>query len=94
MGWQRRLSPLTESTFGRSYLRTVGGDLGEKIHRLGVASALLDQARHGIAALAPALVAGDLQRIELAQQVVEDDRTVAGQRASGRVDIEGASAVS
>ena len=60
MGWQRRLSPLTESTFGRSYLRTVGGDLGEKIHRLGVASALLDQARHGIAALAPALVAGDL----------------------------------
>ena len=41
-------------------------------------ASLLDQARHGTATLAPALVAGDLQRIELADQVAEDDCAVAG----------------
>src|ERR1019366_1783053 len=57
-------------------LRTVGGDLGEQIYHLGIASALLDQARHRIATFAPALVAGDLQRIELADQFANDDRAV------------------
>ena len=36
---------------------------------LAIGSALLDQARHGIATLTPALVAGDLQHVELADQV-------------------------
>jgi hypothetical protein len=55
-------------------LRTIGGDLIALIDHLGIASALLDQACHRIATFAPALVAGDMQHIELADQVVEDDR--------------------
>jgi hypothetical protein len=58
--------------------RTVVGDFCEQIYDLGIASALLDQSRHGIATCAPALVAGDMQHIELADQVAEDDRAVAG----------------
>ena len=47
---------------------------------LSVASALFDQPRHRIATLAAALVAGDLKRVELADQVAEDERAVAGYR--------------
>jgi hypothetical protein len=61
-------------------LRTVGGDLCEEIDYLGIASALLDQAHHRIATLAPALVAGDLKRVELTDQVAEEDHAVAGHR--------------
>lgn len=61
-------------------LRTVGSDLGEEIHHLAVRAALLDQARHGVATLAPALVAGNLQHAELADQGAEDDRAAAGNR--------------
>ena len=43
-------------------------------------SALLDQAHHRIATLAPALVAGDLKRVELTDQVAEEDHAVAGHR--------------
>jgi hypothetical protein len=44
-----------------------------------------DERGQRIAAFAPALVAGDLQRIELADQIAEDDRAVAGRGVSKAV---------
>jgi hypothetical protein len=49
---------------------------------LCIASALLDQSHHRIATFAPALVAINLQHVELGDHVTEDDRAVAGHRVS------------
>jgi hypothetical protein len=66
-------------------LGAVAPQLAEQVDDLAVRAALLDQACYRIASLAPALVAGDLQRIELADQIAEDDRAVAGRGVSKAV---------
>ena len=44
--------------------------------------ALLDQARHGVAAFAAAFRASDLEQVDLADQIAEGDGAVAGQGIS------------
>jgi hypothetical protein len=61
-----------------SLSRAVGGDLGKPIRQLAVAAMPLDQPAYRVTTLAPALVASDQQRIELAYQVREGDGAVTG----------------
>jgi hypothetical protein len=60
----------------------VGRDVGGECEQLGVAAVAADQVGHAVASRASALGALDSQHIDFADQVGEDDRAVAGQRAS------------
>ena len=55
----------------------------EPIGELGIAATLLDEAVQSVTTIAPALVAGDAQHIELTDEVAEDGCTVAGHWPQG-----------
>jgi hypothetical protein len=49
-----------------------------RIDEFGIATTTLNQAVHSITAVASALVAGDPQEIELADQISKDDCAISG----------------
>ena len=53
-------------------------DFIKPIDQLGVATTTLDQAVQSVTAIASALVASHAQQVELADQISEDDRAIAG----------------
>ena len=63
-------------------LGAVAPQLAEQVDDLAVRAALLDQARHGVAAFAAAFRASDLEQVDLADQIAEGDGAVAGQGIS------------
>ena len=62
----------------RDLLWTFGGQLIEPINQLRITSAFLDETVEPIAAIASALLTKDAQDIELADEIAENDGTVAG----------------
>lgn len=62
----------------RALLRAVGSDLVEPVNHLGVTAAVVDKVLQVIAAGAAALYAVNVHDVELADQVGEDDRALAG----------------
>ena len=65
-----------------SLLRTLGRQFIEPINELGIAATLLDETARAVTTIAPALVAGDAQHIELADEIAEYDCAVAGHHTS------------
>ena len=61
-----------------SLLRTLGRQFIEPINELGITAALLNETAQAVTTIAPALVAGDAQHIEFADEIAEDGCAVAG----------------
>ncbi|MGA7737819.1 MAG: hypothetical protein WCB22_20580, partial [Pseudolabrys sp.] len=66
-----------------------GGQFIEPINELGIASTLLDETAQAVTTIAPALVAGDAQQIELADEIAEYGCAVAGHGAVFLVKLDG-----
>ncbi|MGC1950023.1 MAG: hypothetical protein WA679_21060 [Pseudolabrys sp.] len=66
----------------RNLLRALGGKFIDPIKELCITATLLDETAQAVTTIAPALVAGDAQHIELADEIAEVGCAVAGILAS------------
>ena len=65
----------------RNLLRALGCQFIEPINELGIAATLLNETVQAITTIAPALLTGHAQHIELADEIAEYDCAVAGHGA-------------
>ena len=63
-------------------LRAFGCQFSEPIDDLAITATLLDETAQAVTTIAPALVAGDAQHIEFADEIAEDGCAVAGHHTS------------